>query len=269
MRAIAYGSHFSTCHVWFEEIHSVDELMELEKECSQYDCLVIHGNRTLIKEKGIDVIMQSSLLTDLTKNDDELLNLMTKTIRNEINRAVRESVEVKLYTSDDIKANPGLVESFAAMYHEMYAEKGMDSVQLPTKELAGYVEVGQLLISVARVEGKPVVYHSYVYGDGNSRFLHSCSEFRVADNATRNAIGRANKYLHWMDFQRLRPLGVATYDWGGITSVSEPNGIDRFKMSFGAEPVVYYNISCPLSVKYRLYDKAWSILHRTSGGDND
>ena len=28
-------------------------------------------------------------------------------------------------------------------------------------------------------------------------------------------------------------MGVKEYDWGGIASCDEPNGIDRFKMPFG------------------------------------
>ncbi|WP_242886157.1 hypothetical protein [Faecalibacterium sp. BCRC 81149] len=31
----------------------------------------------------------------------------------------------------------------------------------------------------------------------------------------------------------LKEMGVKEYDWGGIASCDEPNGIDRFKMPFG------------------------------------
>ena len=152
------------------------------------------------------------------------------------------------------------------MYHEMYEQKGLRGRELPIKELTGYLKANQLLISCASISGKPVVFHSYVYGEGNSRLLHSCSEFRTEDNETRNAIGRANKYLHWRDFQHLRTMGVKRYDWGGISSLSEPNGIDKFKMSFGAEPVVYYNISSSLSLRYKLYLIACSLFHHERGG---
>lgn len=55
----------------------------------------------------------------------------------------------------------------------------------------------------------------------------------MADSAMRNAIGRANKYLHWHDWLLLKNIGVIEYDWGGIASYDNPNGIDKFKMSFG------------------------------------
>ena len=140
-------------------------------------------------------------------------------------------------------------------------KKGIEGMVFPIKELEGYIKAGQLLVSVALIGGKPAVFRSYVFGEGNSRFLHSCSEFRAVDNNARNSIGRANKYLHWKDFQHLSKLGVKHYDWGGISSLSNPNGIDIFKLSFGAEPVSYYNITVPVSLRFKTYF-ACDKLHR-------
>jgi hypothetical protein len=65
----------------------------------------------------------------------------------------------------------------------------------------------------------------------------------------------ANKYLHLRDMEYLQDLCVTVYDWGGISSSSEPNGIDKFKMSFGGHPVRYYNITWGHSVKQKLFNK--------------
>lgn len=67
-----------------------------------------------------------------------------------------------------------------------------------------------------------MVYHSYLTDGYHSSFLHSCSEFRVADKAMRNAIGRANKYLHWNDWLYLKHSGIIEYDWSGISSYENP-----------------------------------------------
>ena len=75
-------------------------------------------------------------------------------------------------------------------------------------------------------------YHSCICDDKNIRLLHSCSEFRETDTAFRNAIGRANKYLHWKDMLYFINQHKEKYDWGGISSFDTPNGIDKFKMSF-------------------------------------
>lgn len=46
---------------------------------------------------------------------------MTKTVKNEINRCVRENIVVKSYEGQAITDN--LLSEFATMYHEMYEEK--------------------------------------------------------------------------------------------------------------------------------------------------
>ena len=45
------------------------------------------------------------------------------------------------------------------------------------------------------------------------------------------------------------------YDWGGLSSFDNPNGIDTFKMSFGGEKVIYYDETVIKSFKYKLLRK--------------
>lgn len=49
----------------------------------------------------------------------------------------------------------------------------------------------------------------------------------------------------------LKEMGVKEYDWGGIASCDESNGIDRFKMSFGGRYNEDYNLyaACSLRAK--------------------
>ena len=146
------------------------------------------------------------------------------------------------------------------MYHEMYEEKGLHGHYLQVSELKEYAKQNALIITTAEINNKVVVYHSYIKDDLHSRFLQSCSEFRVADNAMRNAIGRANKYLHWNDWLLLKKMGIVEYDWGGIASYDNPNGIDKFKMSFGGEYRKYYNISSTCSLRAKLYHKLRKMI---------
>lgn len=92
--------------------------------------------------------------------------------------------------------------------------------------------------------------------------LHHRARLRVADSAMRNAIGRANKYLHWHDWLLLKNIGVIEYDWGGIASYDNPNGIDKFKMSFGGEYRKYYNISAVCSLRAKLYTLLRKVLRK-------
>ena len=199
--------------------------------------------------------VQESLVSMIGNGVEEIMQKFSSTSRNEIRRAEREGVQINFYTSEDIDKNDAVLKKMASLYTNMYAEKGMPGIELPISELRAYAKSRCLLISVAAIDGAEVVFHSYVVCENKARLLHSCSEFRVADNAMRNAIGRSNKYLHFKDMEYLCSNGVDIYDWGGISSSSEPNGIDKFKMSFGGELVKYYNIKYNASIKQRLIDR--------------
>ena len=194
---------------------------------------------------------QETLISDLSLEEDALWSMTTKTVRNEINRSKRENVGVSVHRGKQISED--LLNKFNIMYHDMYEEKGMSGYYLPINELKEYADKDALVITTSEIDGKIVVYHSYIIDNHHSRFLHSCSEFRVADNAMRNAIGRANKYLHWNDWIYLKGDGVVEYDWGGISSYEKPNGIDKFKMSFGDQHRKYYNLFCNCSLAAKAY----------------
>ena len=205
-------------------------------------------------------IPQETLISDLTLEEEKLWGLTTKTVRNEINRSKRENVGIKIYRGKEISDT--VLNEFNRMYHAMYEEKGMPGHYLPINELKIYAASDALIITTAIINERTVVYHSYIMDNVHSRFLHSCSEFRVADNAMRNAIGRANKYLHWNDWLYLKQMGIREYDWGGIASYESPNGIDKFKMSFGGEYRKYYNLFCNCSFQARAYAKIRDLLKK-------
>ena len=254
-RYVVKGKHFSTMHVWFEN--------GPDKFTGGYDKLIVHANPTeehVLFCKKCCCKQQETLISDLTLSEAELWSKTTKTVRNEINRAMRENVKIVIFQSKDITDE--ILNSFSVMYREMYEEKGMSSQSLPINELKTYAENSDLVVSVAYIENKPVVYHSYIKDLSHSRFLHSCSEFRVADNAMRNAIGRANKLLHWNDWIALKNLGIKEYDWGGISSFESPNGIDQFKMAFGGEYRKYYNLICDCSLLAKLYSSFRTMIKK-------
>lgn len=250
---IVKGKHFSTKHIWFET--------KIDNIGGGYDKLLIHGiSQCDIDLKDCISSEQETLISDLSCSEDELRAKMTKTVKNEINRSIRENVAINSYDGREI--TDSLLEDFSSMYYEMYEEKGLHGHYLPVNELKEYAKHNALVVTTAEIDGKIVVYHSYIKDDAHSRFLQSCSEFRVADNATRNAIGRANKYLHWNDWMLLKSMGIIEYDWGGIASYDNPNGIDRFKMSFGGEYRKYYNISAVCSPRAKLYNWLRKVISK-------
>ena len=238
---------FVTRQIWF--VDKIDEVAGIG-----YDKLAVHGYPMQLEKVGrykCQSMLQETLISDLSLSEDDLWSMTTKTVRNEINRSKRENVGVSVYRGKEISDD--VLNEFNTMYHDMYEEKGMPGHYLPLNELKEYADKDALVITTSEIEGRTVVYHSYITDDCHSRFLQSCSEFRVADNSMRNAIGRANKYLHWNDWLYLKQCGVVEYDWGGIASYEKPNGIDKFKMSFGGQYRKYYNLFCDCSLAAKAY----------------
>lgn len=253
-RFILKKKYFTTEHIWFEE--DLDEII-------RSDYKIIHGSSHQITNTDkykTSVNKQETLITDLSLSEEELFSQLNKTVKNEINRSNREGVYTKFWNSNEIQKNEELLNSFSRMYQKMYEEKGMSGHHLNLNELKEYAIKGALLITTASIDDEIVVYHSYIHDNKHSRLLHSCSEFRVTDNAKKNAIGRANKYLHWNDFLYLRDRGIEKYDWGGIESFDNPNGIDKFKMSFGGYHKVYYNTLCVCSLRAKIYRRLKDII---------
>ena len=55
------------------------------------------------------------------------------------------------------------------------------------------------------------------------------------------SMGPFNIFQHIRDMDWFREHGIVIYDWGNISSSVRPNGIDRFKMSFGGKVTTVYN----------------------------
>ena len=239
-------------NVWFEQVGSLGDIPK-----DGTDIVYIYGNSQPLSGSNVICHKQYSAITDLTLCRDDIFSSFASNLRNEIRRAKREEVTVRFCTGDDaIEQLP----EFAETFRHLYEEKG-EKEELPVKEMKTFAEENALMISAASVSGEAKVFHSYIY-DGNScRLTFSCSEFRAASSKEeKQSFARANKLLHWEDMLYFIDKGLSVYDWGGLTSPEEPNGIDKFKLSFGCKPVEYYNIVFPVTLKGRLVTGAKSFI---------
>ena len=98
------------------------------------------------------------------------------------------------------------------------------------------------MASAAAFDGQEqVVMHSYIVDReaSRARLLHSASLFRnVDDSKERNAIGRANRLLHFKAMMLFAEQGFDCYDFGGYAMDTEDRdlvSINRFKDEFGGE----------------------------------
>ncbi len=166
-----------------------------------------------------------TLLVDLTADADTLLRRMSRTTSYEIRRARRDGVAIRPVES---------MEEFIAFYNGFAASKGF--ARLETGDLFSWGD--KTLAFAAAAEGEPLVMISHVVDRTASRARVLCggSKFRKLDNAKqRNAIGRANRFLHYAAMLHFKGEGIETYDMGGYakdTTDAEMAAINSFKDGF-------------------------------------
>ncbi len=181
-----------------------------------------------------------SLMSDLTLSEEEISAKINKNVRYEIRRNRKEDMEVRIFNAKDLLSDTEVLSKFAQMYEKMYESKGMKGKINRTQVMAYLQEDAFCLTAVYRDE-EPLVFHSYIVGADEVRLLHSASDFRSGGEDA-NLIARANKRLHYEDMLHFAGVRKRRMDWGGVSSLDNPNGIDAFKYKFGGEPVTYYNV---------------------------
>jgi lipid II:glycine glycyltransferase (peptidoglycan interpeptide bridge formation enzyme) len=227
-------------HYWFSE--TVDKN-------NRDDILFIHGSNKFIFKHSI-VTKQSTLIIDLTNQIEFLYNEISKNNKYEIRRAEKESVSFKVFKNDEIYSDMKLLDEFENSYNSMYKEKGMIKT-FNKKIIDKYIKNGSIIFTIGLYKNSPYVFHAYIYDELNTRLLYSVSSFRNNEEI-KALIGRINKYLQWKDILLFKKMGIRNYDLGGIHDFKEPNGIDKFKMSFGGERTDYYNIITSSTILGRL-----------------
>lgn len=180
-----------------------------------------------------------TLVSDLCLSEEDLLSRINKNVRYEIRRNCKEEVDYRVFLPSKLQQKPEIILQFADMYEAMYRQKGQKAVFNKIQFLE-YLKQKAILLSAIYQNGLPLVFHSYIVGENQVRLLHSVSDFRSKD-VDANLVARANKRLHWEDMLLFKKQGKEIYDWGGVSSLEEPNGIDAFKFKFGGEPLTYYN----------------------------
>lgn len=230
MRYYTWKNKFNlkSAQVWFSNLG----------EYKSIDANIIHLSGYSNPIKGSIYKKQETLIIDLKKSNDEIFNSINKTVKYEINRSNKEELNTKMLDSksitDDVKSK------FTKCYNKMYEEKGIDC-HLNLDEFERYINADMLMFSYVYDNEEILAYHVYVCDEKTTRLLYSCSTFRE-DDSKKALIGRANKFLHWKDILFFKNNNYLIYDFGGIVSYENPNGIDKFKINFGGELFVYYNI---------------------------
>jgi hypothetical protein len=193
-----------------------------------------------------------TLLIDLLQSDEVLLEKMGKNTRYKIRRAMdRDRLAVEVFDTP----TAGVLAEFCDYYDRFATSIGLRPIFRPRLELMSEAEM-LTLTSVRDDSGAPLAWHAYVVLPPRSLLLHSASLYRDVDrSATRNMIGRANRYLHWCDMVHFKRAGHSAYDMGGIDvagRTDETRRIGDFKLGFGGDVVPIHACVMAVSAKGRV-----------------
>ena len=239
--------------VWFPE-----KEYRTKQRC---DVCCYVGEKDLI-DKNNQHIAFNSLISDLDPDNEHIFASFSKVNRYDIRRSYKDHFTIIHHTADELSNNESFYNSYKSLYEKMYYKKGR-KVEAPITAMKKYAKNNALLVSEVLIDREPIVYHAYIVDDKHARLWMSCSSFRDSeDKQYRALLGRANKRLHWEDMTYFKELGYKTYDWGGISSFEDPNGIDQFKMSFGGKHITYYDETVIVSLKYKMLYKIKNLLKR-------
>lgn len=225
---------FRICNVWF--LQNIGEISDTLK----VDILNFRGFENSVQKKFSISKEQETLNTTLTNSADEIFSGYSSTVRNEIRRAERDGIVCHFYSADQMQIDPSLLKSFSEEFRLFTKLKGIKN-SYNSKAIEAYLKENGLLLTQAIFGSTILAQHIYLYDKSHTRLLYSVSNFRNSDN--KSLVGRANKYLHHYDIQVFKEMGILALDWGGVSSLTSPNGVDLFKMEFGGFPRIYYNIS--------------------------
>jgi peptidoglycan pentaglycine glycine transferase (the first glycine) len=199
----------------------------------------IIGDRTFIKSE--DVQPAKTLVLDITKTEDEILNAMHQKTRYNINLALKKEVKVTEVAKDRFEDFWNLLDQTTGRdkfrpHGRSYYDAMLD---IPTNSLK---------LMFAEYNGKPLAASIIsLFGDSVT-YLHGGSA-----NDDRNFM--APYALQWGSIQLAKKLGYKYYDFHGIDEEKWP-GVTRFKMGFGGEVINFpgtYDI---------IYDEGWYSVYQ-------
>lgn len=189
---------------------------------------------------GIEDV-DSTLITDLRLPEEKILQQFSQTVRYEIKRTIVDDIRIYFHTHKDLEDNFSIVEDFKntfMSYCDICNNQFLKKVY-NDQNIRSYIDNECVLISKAEFQnGK--VYHLYVFDENDALLIYSASDYRK-NEIDRSLAGRTNKLLHYQDMLYLKAKGLSYYDWGNVASFELPNGIDKFKMSFGGERMKVYS----------------------------
>lgn len=247
-------------HVWFADQNDVLQLISSHPKT---DLLYVHGTDYILSTFSYNVFRQNSLIKHFNGSEDDVWTTYGKHLKAYIKRSIREESVVRIFRGSEIA--PELMDMCAALYEQMKAAKGIpDDFNRSLAEK--YAQQNALVISMAYVNQTPVGFNAYIADNMHFRTWLTAFAFRE-EEFDAQVVSRAHQLLEWETMRYCCQNGITSYDFGGLVSFENPNGIDKFKMTFAkeGERVTYDNFLVGISVVGKAAVIGYKLLKKVRG----
>ena len=215
-------------HVWFA---GNDELGHLASCTRDADLLYVHGVTDLALPHAVRMGAQHTLIKELGSDTDAVYQTFGKHLRKFIQRSINEGTSIRLLTGAEV--TDGVLDTCLRLYNKMKEDKGLPGA-FNTTLARRYAASGNLLVSQACIGDTVVGFKASIVDAHHLRGWVSAFAFRE-EEFDAQAVSRAHQLLEWETMRWCCHNGITAYDFGGIYSFDEPNGIDKFKFAFAKE----------------------------------
>lgn len=184
------------------------------------------------------LIKQNTLLIDLTKTEEQLLNDLHRTNRKQIRQAAKHDFQIEVLDRPTL-AN---IREFQKFYNEFAKHTNTykcGAFHIKTMELL--MESSNLIITriISSGNSEILAYQVYINDEETAFSLYSASHFRLKDNAIdKRMLSIASRYLFWQSILYFKRRKNLVYDMGGLTT---NENISSFKIEFGGEITEVYS----------------------------
>ena len=261
MLQVTYKKHgIRLTHVWFGDL---TEIMQITEKNANNSIKTNHAGKTdLYFLHGVDKIEgqqiyteQKTLIKNLEPDEDVLFLSLGKHLRQYIKRSEKEqAANIRFFRNELI--NDQVLEECKHLYEKMFADKGSNAL-FNTSLAKKYKDMAALIISIAYINGKAVGFDAVINDEHDARLWLSAFDFRNEGNDDQ-VLSRAHQRMDWEMLCYCKRLGIQYFDFGGVNSFTEPNGIAEFKMKFEKDNhITYYNYLVPNTILGKLAYKTY------------
>jgi len=195
-------------------------------------------------EKSTDIQPKKTLILDISKSEQELLNQMHYKTRYNIKLAEKKGIL--------IKKDKSKFEDFWKLMQETTKRDGFRSH--PKEYYRKMLEISGIELFVAEYQNKIIAANIVVFWGKTAIYLHGASDYKHRNLMTPHL-------LQWEQIQEAKKRGCAEYDFWGIDEQKWP-GVTRFKKGFGGREIIYPGAfdSVFQPIWYSIYKIARKIL---------